>query len=57
MKDSYRYGNVEAEWRLDSYDVINTEGEFVKKELPKKEVLLEACELLRSGKEKEKYSF
>ncbi len=36
MKDSYRNGNVEAEWRLDSYDVINTEGEFVKKELPKK---------------------
>ncbi len=40
MKDSYPNGNVEAEWRLDSYDVINTEGEFVKKELPKKEGII-----------------
>ena len=57
MKDSYRNGNVEAEWRLDSYDVINTEGEFVKKELPKKGVLLEACVLLSCGEETEEYSF
>ena len=57
MKSSYQNGNVEAEWRLDSYDVINTEGEFVKKELPKKGVLLEACVLLSCGEETEEYSF
>lgn len=36
MKSSYQNGNVEAEWRLDSYEVINAEGEFVKKRTAKK---------------------
>ena len=53
MKSSYQNGNVEAEWRLDSYEVINAEGEFVKKELPKKGVLIEACVVLSCGEEKE----
>ena len=57
MKDAYRNGNVEAEWRLDSYDVINTEGEFVKKELPKEGILLEACVVLSCGEETEEYCF
>ena len=57
MKSSYQNGNVEAEWRLDSYEVINAEGEFVKKELPKKGVLIEACVVLSCGEEKEEYCF
>lgn len=57
MKDSYRNGKVKAEWRLDSYDVVNTEGEFVKKELPKKGAMIKANVILSCGEERESYSF
>lgn len=57
MKETYQEGEVEAEWSLDTYDIIDTEGNFIKTDLAKEGELIGAGVLLSCGDVREEYSF
>lgn len=57
MESSYREEQVEAEWRLEPYGILNSQGEFQEKELPEKGRVLEARVLLSCGGVQEEYCF
>ena len=57
MKENYVGGLVKAEWSLDHYDVVDTDGQILSDELTKQGTLVQATADLRCGEEKESYVF
>lgn len=57
MKTDYQEGAVKAEWSLDRYDIIDSTGNFIKTELPKNGILIEARVRLLCAEVVEEYQF
>lgn len=59
MRESYANGAVDAQWSLDREDIIDSKGEFVKKEISKEGEIITAEVVLSCGgiKEVDTFSF